>query len=92
LQAIDCSDRPYLLRALEADDPLYRPLMAEINGTLYLVDILYRMLMPRELAAAMSFPADYVFVGSNSDQVRMIGNAVPVELATELCYSMLGRN
>jgi len=79
----------YLRRALQHPDPLYRPLIVEIEGVRYLVDILYRMLMPRELAAAMGFPADYLFTGSQAEQVRQIGNAVPVGLAEALCYSIL---
>ena len=45
------------------------------------LDILFRMLQPHELAAAMSFPKDYQFSGTRGDQVKQIGNAVPVELA-----------
>ncbi|MHB9110423.1 MAG: DNA cytosine methyltransferase [Armatimonadota bacterium] len=79
----------HLLKAIEASDPLYRPQVAEIDGALYLVDILYRMLMVKELAAATGFPADYLFMGTQEDQVRLVGNAVPVETATALCSSML---
>ncbi len=45
------------------------------------LDILFRMLQPNELAAAMSFPKGYQFSGNREDQVKQIGNAVPVELA-----------
>jgi DNA (cytosine-5)-methyltransferase 1 len=45
------------------------------------LDILFRMLQPHELSAAMSFPKDYKFSGNRGDQVKQIGNAVPVELA-----------
>ncbi len=79
----------YLLQALHDPDPLYRPRLVEIDGVLYLVDILYRMLMPSELAAAMSFPSDYIFTGTQGDQVRQIGNSVPLEMATALCTAML---
>jgi DNA (cytosine-5)-methyltransferase 1 len=44
----------------------------------YQFDILFRMLAPHELAAAMSFPSDYHFAGSKRNQVKMIGNAVAV--------------
>lgn len=54
------------------------------------VDILFRMLQPRELAAAMGFPVDYRFSGTKSDQVRQIGNAVCVGLAEALFGCLLG--
>lgn len=61
----------------------------EIIGWL---DIRFRMLQPHELAAAMSFPAGYKFTGSREAQVKQIGNAVPVRLATALCKAMLNSN
>jgi DNA (cytosine-5)-methyltransferase 1 len=45
------------------------------------LDIRFRMLQPKELAAATSFPTNYVFKGTRSDSVKQIGNAVPVGLA-----------
>jgi len=56
-----------------------------IKGDPYVVvDICLRMLTPRELASAMSFPADYDIERGHdgrrftkSEQVFMIGNAVP---------------
>lgn len=53
------------------------------------LDILFRMLQPHELAAAMSFPKDYRFSGNRSDQVRQIGNAVPRQTAQALCRALL---
>lgn len=53
------------------------------------LDILFRMLAPHELAAAMSFPADYRFAGKREFVVRQVGNAVPVGLARALCLSLL---
>ena len=41
-----------------------------------------RPLSTRERASIQTFPQDFVFVGSKSDQEQMIGNAVPVKLAT----------
>jgi DNA (cytosine-5)-methyltransferase 1 len=59
------------------------------DGRYYQLDIRYRMLMPSELAAAMSFPADYVFTGNRETIVKQIGNAVPVSLASHLCQALL---
>jgi DNA (cytosine-5)-methyltransferase 1 len=53
------------------------------------VDIHLRMLQPHELSAAMSFPKDYKFYGTREQQVKQIGNAVPVELARAHCASLL---
>ena len=53
------------------------------------IDILFRMLQPHELAAAMGFPKDYQFKGNRGDVVKQIGNAVAVGVATALCRSAL---
>lgn len=53
------------------------------------LDILFRMLQPHELAAAMSFEKGYRFMGNKRDVVKQIGNAVPVKTATALCESLL---
>jgi len=57
------------------------------HGT-YALDIRLRMLRPHELAAAMSLK-DYVLKGKMEDQVKQIGNAVPVKLAAALCHQVL---
>ncbi|MHB8351136.1 MAG: DNA cytosine methyltransferase [Thermoplasmata archaeon] len=54
------------------------------------LDIRFRMLEPRELAAAMGFPSDYAFTGNRTDVVRQIGNAVAVQTARWLCRALLG--
>ncbi len=48
------------------------------------------MLQPHELAGAMSFPKHYIFNGSREQQVKQIGNAVPVRTARALCEAVLG--
>lgn len=50
-----------------------------------IVDIRIRMMKPEELAAAHSFPADYVLTGTRCDQVKQIGNSVPVLTAAAMC-------
>jgi len=64
-------------------------LVQDEAGNIYALDIRFRMLQPHELAAAMSFPADYEFTGNKSEQVKQIGNAVPVETATAICREAL---
>jgi DNA (cytosine-5)-methyltransferase 1 len=54
-----------------------------------LLDIRFRMLQPRELAGAQSFPDGYEFSGTKSDQVRQIGNAVPPVFARALVEAAL---
>jgi DNA (cytosine-5)-methyltransferase 1 len=50
------------------------------------VDVLFRMLRPHELAAAMGFSDEepYVFTGNQEEVTRQIGNAVPVNTAAAL--------
>lgn len=68
----------------------------EIDGaTFVIVDIGMRMLEPHELASAMSFPSWYRWVGpdgkplSKRDRVKMIGNAVPCQLAKALIKAVV---
>lgn len=58
-----------------------------VNGMA--LDIRFRMLQPTELAAAMSFPADYQFTGTREDVVKQIGNSWTGELAKALCQEVL---
>lgn len=50
-----------------------------------IIDIRIRMLKPSELAAAHSFPKDYVLTGNRGEQVKQIGNSVPVMTAAAMC-------
>lgn len=58
-------------------------------GRTYQLDISHRMLTAGELAAAMSFPRDYVFCGGDSAAKKQIGNAVPPVLAEALYRAVL---
>lgn len=88
---------PFMLSQQSGGAP--RPVSAPVptlatDGAVSLVeprglDVLFRMLQPHELAAAMSFPPDYKFTGTRGDVVKQIGNAVPVGVATALCRSAL---
>ena len=54
-----------------------------------IIDIYIRMLKPKELAAAHSFPADYVLTGNRGQQIKQIGNSVPMLTAAAMCESAL---
>ena len=43
----------------------------------------------REYARIQTFPDDWEFAGSVSNQYKQIGNAVPVNLAKEVGYSLV---
>ena len=56
-----------------------------------IIDIRMRMLRPDELAAAHSFPKDYIITGNRSQKVKQIGNSVPVRTAKAMCVADLPR-
>lgn len=71
---------------------LIEPLLVEQEidaSNLLMIDIRFRMLQPHELAAAHSFQKSYLFAGTRDDQVRQIGNSVPVRLSKALCKAAL---
>ena len=53
------------------------------------LDITFRMLQPRELARAQGFHDDYWFAGNKTEQIKQIGNAVPVNLAAAIAREAL---
>jgi site-specific DNA-cytosine methylase len=55
------------------------------------LDALFRMLQPHELAAAQGFSPDYEFTGTKEAVVRQIGNAVPPDLAKALVMAVLSQ-
>jgi DNA (cytosine-5)-methyltransferase 1 len=56
----------------------------------YGIDLRYRMLDPPETKQAQGFPAGYELTPSNKgDRRTLIGNAVPVGMATALCEHIL---
>lgn len=82
--------------AVSVDDPLDTittkdrfGLVTTCPGKHFGIDILFRMLAPHELAAAMSFRKGYIFSGTHAEQVQQIGNAVPVKLARALVGEIL---
>lgn len=62
-----------------------------VTGILYFLDILFRMLLPKELAASMGFNRDgeYIFTGTKTEQIEQIGNAVDTFVAAALSYCIL---
>ncbi len=72
------------------------PFLIEFEGETYLVDVLYRLLKPEELAAAMGFPSWYQFSGngrplSKEDSVRLIGNACPVQTTRAIIREVVAK-
>jgi DNA (cytosine-5)-methyltransferase 1 len=61
---------------------------ALVTGDLAIEDVLFRMLEPHEIGAAMAFGADYIVLGSKRERVRQYGNAVTPPVA-ELIVSAL---
>ncbi|OPY04778.1 MAG: C-5 cytosine-specific DNA methylase [Syntrophorhabdus sp. PtaB.Bin184] len=57
--------------------------LIQVNG-----DITLRILQPDELARAMSFD-NYTFTGTGTEQVKQIGNAVPVRVAEALVRTLI---
>lgn len=53
------------------------------------IDIRFRMLTPGELAAAQSFPSEYVFTGTREEVVKQIGNAVCPKMAEALTFGYM---
>lgn len=75
-------------RPRSVDEPLppvlTRGAISLVEGEPVSLDITFRMLQPHELAAAQGFPREYWFAGNKGDQVKQIGNAVPVNEARAL--------
>ena len=83
--AAQFGERPGQAHSIEAPTPTIAAtghvnLVEGVEG-LEGYDILFRMLEPHELATAMGFDADgrhYTFVGTKTEQIKQIGNAVSV--------------
>jgi DNA (cytosine-5)-methyltransferase 1 len=58
------------------------------SRTMYYHPTESRYLTAREAAAIQSFPNDFEFYGSNTSVFKQIGNAVPVDLATAIGFSL----
>jgi len=64
-------------------------LAVPVQNGVVIVDILFRMLQPRELGRAHSFDDNYEFVGTREEKVKQIGGSVPKLLAQALCRTAL---
>lgn len=84
-------DEPLSTQTTKDRFGLVQPLMFQIDSQTYMLDVRFRMLLPHELSAAMSFPKQYVFAGTREAKVRQIGNAVPVLTAEALMTEILKR-
>ena len=97
LPVLDTSNRYGLIQPLIMEyhgnggcHPVSKPLPTVTGNdrfaliTLENVRIGFRMLKPHELAAAQSFPRDYIFTGSKADVVKQIGNAVCPKMSLAL--------
>jgi DNA (cytosine-5)-methyltransferase 1 len=62
----------------------HQSLLTADQPTIDIDDVLFRMLEPREIAAAMDFPGAYVILGNRREQVRQAGNAVTPPAARDL--------
>lgn len=60
-----------------------------VCGTTDGIELGFRMLQPKELAAATGFPADYKFTGTKVEVVKQIGNAVPPDFAKAMFGQIL---
>jgi DNA (cytosine-5)-methyltransferase 1 len=52
-------------------------------------DVLFRMLEPHEIGAAMAFSPEYVVLGDKRDQVRQLGNAVTPPVAEVIVSALV---
>ncbi|MCU9931689.1 DNA cytosine methyltransferase [Mycoplasmopsis felis] len=57
------------------------PTVKENHGGVHIHPELHRVLTPRELARLQSFPDEFIFLGTKSNILKQIGNAVPPKLS-----------
>ncbi|UKS54439.1 DNA (cytosine-5-)-methyltransferase [Mycoplasma feriruminatoris] len=69
-------------RKISYDKPA--PTVKENHGGVHVHPVLPRVLTPRELANLQSFPENFIFLGTKSNVLKQIGNAVPVKLSFEI--------
>ena len=60
------------------------PTVKENHGGVHVHPVQNRVLTPRELASLQSFPDNFYFLGTKSNILKQIGNAVPVKMANKI--------
>jgi DNA (cytosine-5)-methyltransferase 1 len=71
-----------------------RHAVVEPGETIRVEDCSFRMFKVPEIQKAMAFPDDYVLLGNQDEQVKMLGNAVtppPMERMIAACLDVYGR-
>lgn len=77
---------PAGLRRLSADEPSKAITGGALRDFVHPTED--RPLSIRECARLQTFPDDFVFVGTQSEKIQMIGNAVPIRLAQRIAITL----
>ena len=59
------------------------------GGEIDVDDVLFRMLEPHEIAAAMAFDPGYIVLGNKKQRVRQLGNAVTPPVAEVIVSALV---
>jgi DNA (cytosine-5)-methyltransferase 1 len=80
------SDLNRSMRRLDSNKPSYT--IVHNNCDHYYHPIEHRRITIREMALLQTYPPNYIFMGSKSDQSRQVGNSVPINLGFHLGLSL----
>ena len=83
--SVRSGDQPLNTVTQKDNHMLYLPMLEDGRR----LDIMMRMLKPRELARAHSLPDDFVLTGNKTEQIKQIGNGVPARTARALVETLL---
>lgn len=81
------SDLKRSMRRLDSKKPSYT--IVHNNCDHYYHPKEHRRITIREMALLQTYPSDYIFKGSKSDQSKQVGNSVPVNLGYHLGLSLV---
>lgn len=76
------------LRTLTANGAGQSLLAPDVQVSLDVDDVMFRMLTPDEIKRGMAFAADYVLLGTKREQVKQAGNAVTPPVARDLGFAV----